>query len=293
MELNGLSRRGAWLLVLACALLALALRSCALGAFLPCEVEPDGLVLPGQVELIQRGAPDRDSVIVWRMYPHLISELAALIPPRVPRDASLAEHLAQASAPIVHVRIVVALLSLLAVPATYALARRFLGRGPAVLAAFLSAASLLSLLFAQQARPHAAAAAIALLAVVAALRLARRPSWGSASVAALAVGLSIGALQSGLLSALPLAAAWLWRDRRDSSASFRRLAPPWMLLLAGAIAWLLTPHSMPGSGAGGESTSFGGLVFTSDPGDPRLAQGAGHNIQLDRFDGGGFLVIAR
>ncbi|HTF90872.1 MAG TPA: glycosyltransferase family 39 protein [Planctomycetota bacterium] len=289
-----ISRRAATLGVIVCVVIALGLRLCALGARLPCNVEPDGTVIPEQVELIQRHAENRDAASVWRLYPHLVAELAALIPARERADDSLEEHLAQASSPFLRVRLIVALLSLLLVPASYWLARNFLSRGPALLATLLCATSLLTLLFAQQSRPHAPAAAFALLAVVASLRMARRPDWLNCSLAALAVGLSAGTLQSGAASALPLAAAWFLRDRATKSRASRWLAPLWMVALAGAIVWALYPHGLPDQRAPAGSTSaIGGLVFATSHADPNLALGVGHEVRIDRLGGGGFAVIAR
>ncbi len=292
--MSGISRRTAAIGVIVCILLALALRLCALSASLPCEVEPDGAVIPGQVALIQHGAHDLDEATIWRLYPHLIARLTALIPARVRHGDTLEEHLAEASAPFVHVRLVVALLSLLGIPATYWLARRFLPRGPALLAAFLSATSLLTLLLAQQARPHAPAAVFALLAVVAALRLARKPDWISCSLAGIALGLSIGVLQSGVAAALPVAAAWFWRDRERKGAAQRWLAPLWIALLAGGIAYTLYPHARPPpSGVAVPHSGFAGLVFLSGPPDPNDRSGVGHDVHLDQLDGSGFATVAR
>ncbi|HUR28599.1 MAG TPA: phospholipid carrier-dependent glycosyltransferase [Planctomycetota bacterium] len=282
---GGISRRAAAFAVISCLLLALALRTFALSALLPCQVDPDATVIPSQVELIRSGAKQRDASVAWRMYPHLVAELAALLPEPVRHGTTLEAHLEHAAAPFARVRLVVALLSLIGVPATYWLARRFLARGPALLATFLSATSLLTLLFAQQARPHAPAAAFALLAVVAALLVARRPGFASCTLAGVAVGLAAGTLQSGVLTIFPVAAAWWLRDRGPSREPARRLArwltPLWMLLLAAVIGWTLFPHG-----------ELGGLVLTHGPGDPRVAQGAGHDVRLDHFTGGGFAVIA-
>ena len=292
--MGGISRRAASFGVVACILIAIALRLCALSARLPCDLEPDGAVLAGQVDLIQQGAADRDLISVWRLYPHLVSELAALIPARIPTGDTLEEHLAQASAPFVHVRLVSALLSLLGVPATYWLARRFLSRGPALLATFLSATSLLTTLFAQQSRPHGPAAALALLAIVSALSLARRPNWMHCTLAGIALGLSIGALQSGVAAALPVAAAWIFRDRERKDGAQRWLAPVWIALLSAGIAYSLYPHALPAQpGVQPSSSGFAGLTLTSGEPDTNVRGGVGHAIHVDQFSAGGFATVAR
>lgn len=289
-----LSRRTAFIGVCACIVLAALLRFYALGANLPCELEPDGTILAGQVALIQEDAPDRDSGTVWRLYPHLVSEIAALIPARVLKDGTLEDHLAQASSIFVRVRFVSALLSLLLIPATYWLARRFLARGASLLAAFLSAVSLLTLLFAQQARPHAPAAAFALLAVVAALRLARKPNWLNCSLAAVALGLAIGTLQSGLAAALPVAAAWSFRDRKAVGSANRWWAPAWIVAVVGSIAFVLYPNAAPERASGpAEATGFMGLTLNSGGATSGMPGGVSHAIHLDMLDGSGFATVAR
>ncbi len=289
-----ISRRAAATGVCACIVLGALLRFCALGANLPCELEPDGTILAEQVALIQEDAPDRDSGTAWRLYPHLVSEIAALIPARVLKDGTLEEHLAQAASIFVRVRFVSALLSLLLIPATYWLARRFLARGAALLAAFLSAVSLLTLLFAQQARPHAPAAAFALLTVVAALRLARKPDWLGCSLAAVSLGLAIGTLQSGLAAALPVAAAWIFRDRGKAGGANRWWAPLWIVAVVGGIAFVLYPNATPDSRRmPAADTGFMGLTLNSGGAASGLPGGVSHAIHLDMLDGGGFATVAR
>src|SRR6185295_19693523 len=95
----------------------------------------------------------------------------------------------------------------LAIPAAYLLARRFLGRGPALLATAWVAVSLLSVWFSQQSRPHGPAAALALVAVLAAMRLQRCGTLGAYLTAGVASGLAIGALQSGVAVVIPFAVA--------------------------------------------------------------------------------------
>lgn len=278
---NGISRRAACAGVLACVILALVLRLAGLEARLPHGLEPDGSVIASQVEQIRKPEADRTRDGTWALYPHLIAHVAALLPARERGGDTLEDHLEQASAPFVRVRLVCGLLSVLAIPASYALARRFLARGPALLVCLLSAASLLSTLISPQARPHGPAASLLLLAIVAALRLRRRPNWGSCALAGLALGLAVSTLQSGIAAVLPMAAAWCWRAPGATSRALRWLGPLLLLALAGAIAWTLYPHTsaVPQQVAdlAPESAWFAG----------------GHQIQLGHIDGSGFLMVAR
>ncbi|HEV8113204.1 MAG TPA: glycosyltransferase family 39 protein [Planctomycetota bacterium] len=173
--------------------------------------------------------------------------------------------------------VVVALLSVLAVPATYLFARYFLERGWALVAAFLVATSVLHLWYSQQARPHSGAVAVTLLAVLASLRLVRKPTLSSFVLLGLAVGASIATLQSGIATLLPLAAAFLLCSKSRAS--------PWFLVLtlaiAGAIAFALYP-SMAGTPQikTGTPTHFLAL-------DGSTVQLMGHAIFLSSFNGGG------
>src|SRR5262249_33661153 len=148
----------------------------------------------------------------------------------------LEEHLARAARVRLDVRIVIALASVLAVPATYLLARRFLEPAWSLLAATWMAASFLVSWFAQQERPHAAAASFYVLTVVAALALRERPRPATLALACLGTAASLGSLQSGIF-VVPsvLAALWL-ADRGPTSRSLAFRAIGTVVLLVTVVA---------------------------------------------------------
>ncbi|MBK7641601.1 MAG: hypothetical protein IPJ19_00900 [Planctomycetes bacterium] len=203
-------------------LLALMLRLVGLEHGLPHSTEPDGLVFASQTALIRAGDPEPERVREWGYYPQLVPRLAALLPAPARAQnapAQLDAQLEEAARDWRDPRLVVALFSLLAVPATFLLARRFLPGGWSLVAAGLAGTSTLTLWFAQQARPHAAAAALALCAVLAALRVLESGAWIDVLLAGLAAALALGSLQFGVftLGAVGLALllapgrGWGWR----------------------------------------------------------------------------------
>lgn len=266
-----------WRLALALLVLAAAaLRLSGLGHGLPQATEPDGLVFAAQTALVRGGEAQPERELLWGFYPHLVPRLAALIPaPPTPPESEPAARLAAAAHSFLDPRLVVALLSLLAVPAAFALARRFVAPGWALVAAALVAASTLTLWFAQQARPHAAAAALALVALVAALRLCERARWIDVLLAGLALALAIGALQFGVF-ALPavLLAIVLARER---GWAWRALAA--LVVLAHAALGVLAfyPFLFGAGRAGGAPQIAGGEIALS-----------GHRIFLELFNGAGW-----
>ncbi len=306
------SRRAAALALAALVALSLALRWFGLGCQLPQFVPVDSLVLASEVEVLRHhGDP---SYRLWpNLYPRLIPELVRLLPTETPDDPpprTLEEHLARARAPYVRVGIVVALLSVLLVPGTYLLARKFLERSWSLVAAALAATSVLFLWFSQQGRPHGAATSVILLAVLAALRMRRKPTLASYVLAGLALGAAIGTLQSGVAALLPFAAAFLLRrkERAPAVASDRgspvppdeptgpeprtsSFASPWLVLVSlaivGLVAFALYP-SMKGTPA-----------FRGEPAGPAFAlHGSllilmGHAISLPNFNGDGFALLSR
>jgi hypothetical protein len=284
-------RNRRWLAALVLGVLSLAAlgaRLSGIGFFLPHSLEPDAIVFLTQYRAYvgDEREPWRDRY--WGFYPHLVPRLASLAPgaPRPAQGAAAAppatqaEHLRAATAEQLHLRRVVALLSVLAVPATYLLARRFLQRAGALLAAGLMAASLLHLWFAQQARPHGAAVGFALLAVLAQLRLRRRGDPGSYAVAASASALAIAALNSGLAVLPSFLAAHLLREHGGK----RR---PW-LWFGGSIAAIAAtiPLAYPYLLApAGESA-----IPLFSPEGARVVV-AGQPLRLESF-GGGFAALA-
>ena len=298
------SRRAAALAVAALVALSLALRWCGLGCQLPQFVPVDSLVLASEVEVLRHhGDP---SYRLWpNLYPRLIPELVRLLPTEKPDDPpprTLEEHLARARAPFVRVGIVVAILSVLLVPGTYLLARRFLERSWSLVAATLAATSVLFLWFSQQGRPHGAATSVILLAVLASLRLRRKPTLSSYGLAGVALGAAIATLQSGVAAALPLAAAFLLRrksrevateepsgpDPRSREASF---ASPGFIALSLAIVGLIALALYP--------SMEGTPAFRGAPPGPAFAlHGSlvilmGHAISLPNFNGDGFALLSR
>jgi hypothetical protein len=228
-----LSRRTAGI-ALACLVAGgLVLRWFGIGFQLPQFVPVDSLVLAGEVDVLRHGG-DPSYRLHPALYPRLIPCLALLLPAEAeesgdPAPATLDEHLARASAPYRRVGIVVALLSLLAVPGTYFLARRFLERSWSLLAAALVATSVLHLWFSQEARPHGAAMSSMLLAVLAALRLRRKPVVSSYLLAGVAAGAAIATLQSGVAVIPAFLAAFGLRARDPPRSS------PWWILAALAL----------------------------------------------------------
>lgn len=270
-------------------LAGLVLRMTGIGFMLPHQGEPDGLVIDKQVEILRGGARAHEAQRLSAFYPHLVADLAAALPQPAPQGAAhvaapltLAEHLARARSRRLDIRIVVALLSLLAIPGTWWLARRWLPESWSLVAAALLATSVFHIWFAQQARPHAAEASLALLAVLSAIGLRRRGGWSAYVVTGIAVALALGCLQNGsaVLPAVGVAVLLRWRAR---------LEPAWRLVLgslivaAGAVLALLL---------------FYPFVFDA----PRKAdigtQGSmvhlsGHIVDLAMFNGRGFATVAR
>lgn len=282
------------LVLCAIVLLALALRVLGLDYLLPHQAEPDGNVIVTQARLLESGAPHPERELLFGFYPTLIARLAGVLPrqvadgaarpashqPSAPRE--LEAQLSAASGEYLRVRIVVALLSLLIVPGTWLLARRFMGPGGALCAALLMATSVLDLWFAQQARPHAASAAFALLAVVAALNLRRRGRPIDYVAAGLALGLAVASLQSGIAVLLPLAAAVLLR-----SASARRASLLWIfaaLALALVFVLLFYPFLLA------PSQNEVGVKLAVDEHHFNLW---GHIIYFELFRGEGFARVWR
>jgi hypothetical protein len=216
-------------------------------------------------------------------YPHLLARVASLVPeswvaPSEPR--TLDDHLRAAAAIRIRARIAVALLSLLAVPLTWWLARRFLPDPWPLLAAALAAASPFVVWFAQQARPHAAAASFALLAVCAAVHLRRHGGWRAVVVAGLAAGLAVGSLQNGIAALGPIGLALILRWRADRA---RVLASALAILaiMAVFVVWLY-PFLFAGAEHDGVGVDGAGVLALSR-----------HKVFLELFNGRGFAVVWR
>ncbi len=203
------------LALLALIFLALALRLRGLDFLLPFQGEPDAdLVM--QVALFEGAQVHPEQAPQYARYPHLISRAVTLFTVG-DRDSvrlpDLDRYPEQTAAAYVRVRWVVALLSLLAVPATWLLARIYLPPAWSLLAASAMVTSLLALWFAQEARPHAGSMALPALAVVSCVALRRRGSLGAYILAGMACGVATGGLQSGIAVLLPLLAAHFSVDR--------------------------------------------------------------------------------
>lgn len=269
-----------WILLIA---LAVSARVAGLDFLLPHVSEPDGVVLTTQVELLETHAAHPERELNYGFYPLLVAGLTvATTSPCVdpPAAAPLAEHLRAASDRHHRIRLVVALLSVVAVPATWFIARRLLGDAGAWIAASLTAASFLTVWFAQQARPHAAAMSFTLLAVLAALRLASHGRPVDYILAGIAAALAIGSLQSGLAALVPIAAAVLSRSARARATSAR-----WLLATIALVA-----ASVP---------IFYPFLFAASHGKDAAQLGvdestlnlSGHLVALRLFNGGGFRKV--
>lgn len=207
--------RVVWIGLLLLSLAALGMRLHGLERFLPHYPEPDSYLVD-EWRLIESGVINTAlESRLYGKYPHLLPRLAQCLPRAEPpaAGAGTAEHLQFAAAPLATLRLLVALLASLAVPATFLLAKRFLSSGWSLVAACLVATSLLHLGFSQQARPHAPEGSLALIAVLAAMLASDRRGSLAVLWAGCAAGLAIGCLHNGAFVLPPLALAlWLGRD---------------------------------------------------------------------------------
>lgn len=281
--------------------IGLDVRKQGLDAMLPHALEPDSDIVL-QVELLDGGEGNR---LKLQKYPHLVAHLVRLVravrpPAELPPDAGLHAHRRRASEPVLAVRRVVALLSLLIVPATYALARVWLAPGWSLVAAAFALTSLLMQSLGQQARPHAPVAALVAVAVAACLWLRRRPSVGTYAVAGATTGLALGALQSGALAVLALGAAHLFR------AGERRASDHVRVLVAVALVGVAAVAFYPFYFFDAEPAPVGVEAPVTDEARPARDLGAPtedlqvtdaavrhgqHRIVWTNFDGSGFRRI--
>jgi Dolichyl-phosphate-mannose-protein mannosyltransferase len=263
-------------------LFGLVVRVWGIGYMLPMAKLGDASFLLAQVDMLRSKEPPNYGDPAINRYPFLMSRSIALFPDesRVAPDEKLglAELLHRAGEPWRQARLVSVFYSLLLIPGTWWLARRFLGDAWALLAAAFVATSLLHVDFSAQEPPHALVTTLILFAILASIRLRRRGDVPSYLLAALCASLSIGALQSGF-SVLPaVIAAVVLRERRDGAAS-----PLWtaaaLAIVALAFRWFYPFHFV------GEAED---LSLASETGE-RVLMLAGHKIYIDQFNGRGFL----
>jgi hypothetical protein len=279
------ARSTPWLGLGLLALLALGLRLSAIDSGLPQRSDPDSIVFHDQVELLERGDPHPERDFTFGFYPLLVARITTLVfdpAPTSPPAEDLDEHLERASNAHVHLRIVVAVLSVLAVPATFFVARFFVSDFAALVAALFMATSTLNLWFAVQARPHAVSSALALVAVLAALNLRRRRRRIDWLWAGLALGLAIGSLESGLIALGSFAAALLLREPSNEKPG-GSLGPLLAVVICALCVWGFYPFLFAES----EGRDAARIAF-----DGNQLDLFGHVIYLGAFDGRGFAKIA-
>lgn len=292
--------RSGWAgLVLVLCLLGGALRVRGLDFLLPHQTALDGSVVVHQMDALRETDPalaaKKRGAKFFRFYPLLLARTIVLLPE--PLDASAdaqkevdqREHLARAGAYWLQARRVSTWLSLLLVPATFLIARRFLTRPWALCAAALVTTSLLHARFGTMVRPHGVASSLSAWALVAALHLRRHGGPLAFLLAALAGALALGGLHYGVF-ALPaiLVGALLrpggaWRGRR-----WRGTLLGVALGVAAAFAALRVfyPYWFA-------DELHGMLQVEETAGDGAALNLSGQPLKLERFNGAGFGVLLR
>jgi hypothetical protein len=253
---------------------ALTFRLVSLGHSLPQTAESDESVWESQLACV-RGKPGPFADDYARFYPDLVPIVCAMLAPAVtvPSGANPDEHRAAAGRELLRLRFIGMLISLLAIPATYRIARLVLGRTASVVASAMAATSVLTQWYAQEARPHAAAGALVAVALLLLIAARRRPGIGRWVLAGFASAAAISILQNAIVLLLAFAAALILRER-NQSGRVRAWVGPAACVLVLSTAYFVQPES---------------VSVQRDPPigihDVRLA---GHVIHLDKFDGGGF-----
>ena len=273
-------RRAAWLVLALLVIAGWMLRVRGIEWQLPQWTYSDGYVLRnqtaqlrGEIEGLPAPEAASDSPALPGYYPWLPAAVMAVAPrsePDVEALEPLERALELARAPWLHLRRTSAWIALGALLATYALARRFVGRWSALFAAALVATSLLHVTFSAAQRPHALLATVISLALLAIL-WARRSSKLAAQLAgALGFAASASTLQSGFAVLPAWGLAWILRRERRA---WRQEA---LALLA--------------------SLALVGLVLRWAYSDPEFAQGGitgRHVIWWSSTPGLGLWVLAR
>lgn len=295
--------------LLACGLLlvaALLLRLQGLDALLPHHPEADAWIVEQTIRLSDAEVSGETRQAIQGKYPLLLADVVRAIDGDQTRafDANRTpeEHRAAASAPFLAARRVLALLSALAAPLTYLLARTFMERPAASLAGAWVATSLLHVSLSVQARPHAPLATFCVLTLLLAIQAARsRGPWWLIPLA-LASAFATGTLQSGALTILPafLATALVIKRHPRTgavAATISALLAIGILLRAypidiGAHAGAARPQA-----AIAEEVVAEEVIATSEVKgigeEPTTIRLHTHRIQLDRFRGRGALVLAQ
>jgi len=236
------------LVLFAIVALAMALRFVGIDRELPHRIEPDSSLV-FQLQRLKGDPAGLTRDHLTGPYPSLPIRLFSLLPyPEIPARVSgpgdEEAHLAAATHPYLLIRVGVGVFSVLGVAASLLLARRFLSPGAAVLVPCLLATSLLSILFAGQARPHGIQATLALAAVLLALRVRERASLGRVLLAAAAAACAGATLQNGIFTLPPLATAILLQETGpgERARPLRRIAQAGLAcLVAGAAALAFFP----------------------------------------------------
>jgi hypothetical protein len=276
------TRATTWSALALITLAALVVRLVGIGFGVPVWEEPDSDIV-GHVDMVRTGSTLAGVEHPDQQYPHLITDIARWLPagPR-PDEAgeprTLDENLHAAAWTYVQVRTIVALLATLLVPLTFLLARKFLSSGWALFAAAMVAGSLLDESFAQQARPHAAAASLFALAVLADMQIVRTGSWRAYIAAGLATALSLGSLHSGLATLVPGITAHCLR--KDGGK--RRLDAKLALSIALCVGAVFAFYPFLFEGHGSSAALDGEGVRQAE-----------HVVSLSQFYGRGFRVVAQ
>jgi hypothetical protein len=225
------------------------------------------------------GAEPTEGAFPSALYPLLLSGILTVVPgtnlpPAARPGATLAEHEAAAAAPFVRARTLISLLSLLAIPATYLLARTWFTRPWSLAAAALMGSCAQYLDLSLKAKPHAPFTALAAVALAASVRLVQPSRARDHLVAAVCLALALACPHSGffLIPAFVLArvlggrADGRWRERAGG-LTFAALAVVITLVLA-------YPFLLPWSGASGAR--------------PETLDIGGHSIRWESWNGRGF-----
>lgn len=263
-----LGRRGAALLLVLLTVVTALIRAANLRFCLPHVRESDAVIVwqAGWLE-----APDGvtdDNACPAEYYPWLLARVLAMLPGRgyiadLPPQAPLEEHLAAASEPFVRGRLLSLFLSILAIPLTYRLARLWLTREGALLAAALLATACLHTVLSQQARPHGPQTTMSLIAVLAALAFLRRRNARRLAAMAVSAGLAFGTLHTGLFAA---PAAFLAARMGWHGGGPRRRTALLAILAALALAFLaFYPSPFTQLHLGNKSSGASALVLGDQP----------------------------